>query len=535
MPVSGASLSGVDSTALNRVAWRLRHRRAAHARETVTGALIWLMPVVALVVVLYVPNHYLSPSRAVAYLAALGIVVIAASRPRASLLALIALLPFQGFLLAKIWAWGVPAAVVKDLGAWKEALAIGVTLAGVRGWLASGQRADAVDRLAIAFLALVLVYFALGPEIVPSAPASTSIRALGFRETAGFVLLLLGARHAQLGPDFAHRATRVLLIVGTIVAAIGIYEAIASNAWNRFVVSTIQYTKYEVGVLHTTPNNMWNILTYGQIGGHQVVRVGSVFLSPGTAGFYLLISFAIALERTVRRVSFGTGLAPTLVIGSGLILTETRSAIIGALLVAFLAFQPAAGRQRHFRTQVALVVGVLGLITVPAAIASGALKRFSLLSDSSNTSTKGHETGFSTGVDVLAHHPLGLGLGTGAGTGQRFGVASTTIPENNYLEVGDELGLLPMVVFVALTVALILGLRRKARARDDPLLTASWAAAAGLAVGALFLQTWSDFSVSWTLWGVAGAMLGMTIGERATASGRRVIARAPLARAVEHA
>jgi hypothetical protein len=526
----------MDSSALNRVAGGLRHRWADHAREGVTGAVIWLMPVAALLVVFYLPNHYVSPSRAVAYVAALGIVVIAASRPAASLLALIALLPFQGFLLAKMWAWGVPATVVKDLGSWKEALAIGVILAGARGWLASGQHADAVDRLALAFLALALVYFALGPEIVPSAPASTSIRALGFRETAGFVLLLLGARHAQLPPDFAHRATRVLLIAGTVVAAAGIYEAISSQAWNRFVVGTIQYTRYDVGVLHTTPNRMWNILTYGQIGGHQVVRVGSVFLSPLTAGFYLLISFAVALERTVRRASFATGLGPTLVIGAGLILTETRSAIIGALLVAFLAFRPAAGRQRHFRTQVALVIGVLALIAIPAAVASGALQRFSLLSDSSNTSTKGHETGFSNGVDVLVHHPLGRGLGTGAGTGQRFAVASTTIPENNYLEVGDELGLLPMVVFVALTVALILGLRRKARARDDPLLTASWAAAAGLAVGALFLQTWADFSVSWTLWGVAGATLGMAVGGPAMVAERRAAAAsAPLARVAEHA
>src|SRR5207302_10029202 len=83
------------------------------------------------------------------------------------------------------------------------------------------------------------------------------------------------------------------------------------------------------------------------------------------------------------------------------------------------------------------------------------------------------------------------------------------IPENNYLEVGAELGILPMLIFVGLTVALIVKLRRAARQRSDPLITAAWTAGVGLAVSAWFLQTWSDFAVAWTYWGVAGAMLGM--------------------------
>jgi hypothetical protein len=253
---------------------------------------------------------------------------------------------------------------------------------------------------------------------------------------------------------------------------------------------------------------MWNILIHGQIGGGQVIRVGSVFLSPLTCGFYLLISFAIGFERTLRRARLSRGLVPTLMIGAGLLLTETRSAIIGALLISFLAFQPAAGRPRHFRTQVALLLGVLALVAVPAAAASGVISRFSLLNDTHDVSTEGHLSGFWDGLGVIQAHPLGLGLGTGAGTGQRFKVQGLTIAENNYLEVGDELGIIPMILFIALTLALIFRLRQLARARDDPLITAAWAAAAGLAVSAWFLQTWSDFSVSWTFWCVAGAMLG---------------------------
>ncbi len=509
------------------VARHLRSLRSRSTRDELARSLIWLLPVMVLVAVYFGPSHSLSIDRVVAYGLALGVVALAMSRPDLCLLALIVLLPFQGLILAKLWGWGVPVSVAKDLGTWKEALGLAVVFAGARNYIASGRRADAVDRLALAFVGFAALYFFLQPEIVPGAPAATSVRALGFRETAGFVLLMLGARHAPLPPGFARRAAKALLAVGVVVAGAGIYEAVRPDAWNRFVVGTMYYTRYQVAVLGTIPNNMWNILTHGQIGGGQVIRVGSVFLSPLTCGFYLLISFAVGFERTVRRARFTSGLLPTMIIGAGLLLTETRSAIIGALLIAFLAFRPTAGRQRHFRTQVALVLGVLALIAVPAAAASGVLSRFSLLNDSHDVSTQGHVSGFWDGLNVIGSHPLGLGLGTGAGTGQRFQVQGLTIAENNYLEVGDELGVVAMILFVALTLGLIRQLHRFARARDDPLVTAAWAAAAGLAVGAWFLQTWSDFSVSWTFWCLAGAMLGA--GARSTVKAAAPVSQPPRA------
>ena len=63
---------------------------------------------------------------------------------------------------------------------------------------------------------------------------------------------------------------------------------------------------------------------------------------------------------------------------------------------------------------------------------------------------------------------------------------------------------------------------------DDPLTTAAWAAGIGLAFSALFLQTWVDFGVAWTYWGIAGAMLRLaerskaTVAEPKPAPARRV-------------
>src|SRR2546423_1692166 len=191
---------------------------------TTTGS-IWLLPVVVIGLIYFSPKHLLSASTAVTGLLAFSIVVVATRWPDRSLILLIILLPFQGLFLAKLWGWGVPSSVVRHLGAWKEALALGVIVAGARSFIASGRRADAIDRLGLGFVVFALLYLVIQRSIIPSAPSSSSIRLLGFREEAGFVLVLLGARHAPLPVNFLERLGRVVLVVAAVVSAIGLYEA----------------------------------------------------------------------------------------------------------------------------------------------------------------------------------------------------------------------------------------------------------------------------------------------------------------------
>ena len=163
----------------------------------------WLVPV-ALAAFVY-GTHGAYVSRALAALAALAVVVLAARRPDRSLLLLVAGLPFQGLFLAQLYRWGVPAAIVRPLGSWKEALGLGVVLAGIGGYRAGRQRLDSLDKLGLAYVAVVGAY-ALAPHFfAPGAPIESSARSLAFRASAGFVILLLAARHAPLPADFGAR------------------------------------------------------------------------------------------------------------------------------------------------------------------------------------------------------------------------------------------------------------------------------------------------------------------------------------------
>lgn len=485
----------------------LLHARAA--RPALVAGAIWIFPVAVIWLIYFSPRHIVSADKAIAYLIGVGIIILASRRPDRSLIILILFLPIGPMVLAKLFALGLPEAVVAHLSAWKECLALGVVVAGARNFIARGRRADTLDRVALGFVALVALYAALQQVFVPGAPSPLNVKLLAFRETAGFVLLLLGARHAPLPPGFAERAMKAVFFMGAVVAAIGVFEAADSSAWNQFVVRTVQYPTYQFDVLHTVPPNPLDIRVYGFLGGHRFVRVGSVFIDALSCSWYLILPFAIGMERAIRRTASPLLVLATVLIAAALVLTQTRSAIFGALVVATLCLAPAAGRQHHWRTQVAVLLCALAVFGIPGAFASGVASRVQQISNTGDTSTAGHLNGLKQGFQTMENNGLGKGIGTAAGTGQRIGTTGFVIPENYYLEMGDELGFIGLLSFVALVIALVRFLRRGTRASPQPLIAATWASAIGLSVAAWFLQTWNTLIVAWTFWGVAGAMVAV--------------------------
>src|SRR5947209_5075189 len=206
--------------------------------------LVWLLAVLVIAAVYAPARPPVSAATVIGGLLGLALLIAAIRRPDRALLTIIVLLPFQGFLLAYLWRLGVPTSIVRHLAAWKEALALGVVIAGFHAYVREGRHADGLDRLALGFVLLAALYLIAQHLIVPSAPTSSSVRLLGFREDAGFVLLLLGARHAPLGERFLTRAARWAMVAGVLVGGVAVFEAVDSGGWNHFVVNTVQYPHY---------------------------------------------------------------------------------------------------------------------------------------------------------------------------------------------------------------------------------------------------------------------------------------------------
>jgi hypothetical protein len=257
---------------------------------------------------------------------------------------------------------------------------------------------------------------------------------------------------------------------------------------------------------------MFNVEIKQTIAGHALTRVGSVFFSPLSLGFYLVLVLGLGVAFAARGRARLLNLAIALAAGC-LLATITRSAILSGAVVLILALLPEKAlrtHSQHSRKVRFAIVALVGLIALaPVAVATGVSNRSSAALSGGADATD-HVSSTTKGLQSLASHPLGLGIGTAPGVGNRFDVSGQLTSENAYLQVGNELGLPELVIFIALLYLVVRRLGRAESADDDraPLARGIRLAALGLVVGGLFLHVWLDFSLAITLWGGAGLAIG---------------------------
>ena len=119
-------------------------------------------------------------------------------------------------------------------------------------------------------------------------------------------------------------------------------------------------------------------------------------------------------------------------------------------------------------------------------------------------STDEHSQATKHGLQVVEHHPLGLGLGS-AGPAS-FHSAAPLIPEDYYLQIAIETGVIGLILFVA--VELVVGWRLARAATPTSLAPPILAALVGVSIVNLFLQGWADSATALIFWAAAGATLG---------------------------
>jgi hypothetical protein len=475
----------------------------------------WALPPAIAVVVLQVSASRLQ--LLIGGLIAAGVVILVARAPAAGLLSLVALLPFQEAILAFLYRSGAPSGAVRALGGWKEAVVAGLVLAGLKGFRTSGRRLDALDFVALAYIAVATAYLAAPGLFVRGsvgAPPSLSVRLLAWRVDTLFVFALLAARHSLIGMAVRRRFIKVGLAAGAVVAGIGCFEALDTSTWNNFAVNTLGVPRYQAAVLHTTyfPLGMNSVEMKQTVAGHLFTRVGSVFFSPLTFGFYLVLVLGVGIAAASRGRTRPLHLAIALAAGA-LLATITRSAILSGAIVLILGLLPdntlRSNWQRSRKVRFAMVA-LVGLIALAPLVVTTGVSHRSSAALSGGADATDHVSSTTRGLQSLVAHPLGLGIGTAPGVGNRFNVSGQLTAEDAYLQVGDELGVAELVLFVALLFLVVRRLGRAQTADDDsaPLARGLRLAALALVVGGFFLHVWLDFSLAISLWGGAGLAIG---------------------------
>jgi O-antigen ligase len=181
-----------------------------------------------------------------------------------------------------------------------------------------------------------------------------------------------------------------------------------------------------------------------------------------------------------------------------LVANQTRANLLAAVLLFLVLLRPVRAGENPGRTRMAFGAAILVILVAPFFAES----RLSGQSSADRLSTQGHLQEWETGWRQIQAKPLGTGLGTAPGVGDRY-TSQAVISDNSYLQVGAELGVFTMVLFVTLLGATL----RKLASEPSQLGRAMFAVGCGLAFAGMFHHVWITYALPWAFWGGAALCL----------------------------
>lgn len=192
-----------------------------------------------------------------------------------------------------------------------------------------------------------------------------------------------------------------------------------------------------------------------------------------------------------------------------LIFTYSRGAWAGALVsLLFLSWIILPGQ----RTQ-RMVVAILAVCVIIGGLLAVGLRHnatfqnifFHTESGSviKTTSDQGHASALRNGMNDLIHEPLGRGPGT-AGPASAYNNNQPRIAENYYIQIGQEVGWLGLILFLAIYYLIAHKLWQR---RTETLALILLISLVGISLVNLVSHAWTDDTLSYLWWGLAGIAL----------------------------
>ena len=470
------------------------------------------------------------PSTVVGAALAIGLLCLVAAgvwlawrRPFVALGVLVAGMAFHNFVLMVLLVLRTPPPLIRAVQSWKELLIGVLALVAAnqllrirREWRI--QRLIAMDWIAIAFTAVLVVYLFIPSSLLPGS-ANFIQRLLAFR-TAFLIPLIyfLGRLFSRPSQLDLRDARWIVVGAGAVVGAFGLYEL--------WFVPTIRWLDWGVNLYSSwlgfsykgpagLPENFFQSLPDGLL----LRRMVSTYISPLGIAYTGLILWPVAVvlldrPRPSRRATVAAGLAAGFLL-LGILFSVTRLALamlaVEAVILALLLRTPIA-----FVLAPVVVGSVLAILFIYPYV--GPVVNPALLPGASNAHTivyfgdpsfAEHLRALTGDMRFVAQHPFGNGLG---GSVHRFvgtTLSTTGTGESAIFGMFGDLGLVGGVLYLAMYVlGLYYGLRAlratpgTSLARFLPLI----ACVGGLALAPITLTSdvWSDFSVTFLYWWAVG-------------------------------
>jgi O-antigen ligase len=405
----------------------------------------------------------------------------------------------------------LPEGLVREIAAWKEvALLLLLLVVFVRAISGRGPSVSLVwtDFWIGGLFVLALVYLVAGTLLLREVPLSTQL--LGLRQTVFFMLLyFVGRATPDLVDDSTMKKIFVLVIVTCVlgilerflIPPIGLVALGVASYFNDFLGATSMTVGNDFGL----PTNYWAVL-----GGHQVRRMGSVYLSgQGFAvPFILFFPLITAWVFWRPRRSLWQILAYVLIC-TALLLTITRMTIVVALLQALLFILM---RRKPEWAVAGLSLAAMLFLAALVLVPGFPIYVLHTLSGQ-EASTAGHLSDWSNGALSFIQQPWGFGLGTADATAARTGLVHIT-GDNLYLTYAIQMGLVGFLLLV-LALGSIIGhainlFHRAQTETHERMGVAIWLATIGLMINGMTAVVFSSLTFGWLFFWLAGAVVTMS-------------------------
>ncbi len=241
-------------------------------------------------------------------------------------------------------------------------------------------------------------------------------------------------------------------------------------------------------------------------------RAFSTLGGPNQLGAYLIVPISFAIVYAIRNKQIWLGFI-ALLLGTALFVTYSRSAWVGALAAVITALIIVLKGKLRVGFLLALVgiafVGALYLprvLTGPNSTLQYILLHGRVLERVLEGSDVDRLESFTNTTDMIVKQPFGHGLGS-AGPAS-FKAQTPVIPENWYLQIAYETGVIGLILYI-IAFGLLLG--DFLRNRKDPLAASLFAATVGILVANLFLHAWADSTLALVVF----CLYGLYRGQRA--------------------
>lgn len=399
-------------------------------------------------------------------------------------LAILALMPFHAFFSVYLGYVGFNRNLVQS---WKEILIIILVFSWFIYQMANKRLAFKLDSINIIFFSIVLLSLLITLINHPNSEAilfgiKTNLVAIG--------LYFIAQTPTDKKSFIKNKILWFILAPAIVVSILAILQT--------FIISPDFLYRLGYGKDTIDPKQIVD-------GSLSIFRSFSTLGGPNQLGAYLLVPLAFAVVYGIKQkkwIILSFALPILVAIG----LSFSRSAWIGAILTLSISIIVAVNKKQRVLISIASLIVVL---TVAVAVGILAVKnqRFQnvvlhgrYFENRIEGSDQGRIQAVRDVTNSIIAYPFGHGLGS-AGPAS-FRSEKPVIPENWYLQIAYEIGVIGLILYILVFAGLI---REFIKDINSPLAASLLAATIGILVVNLFLQAWADSTLVLIMFALYGA------------------------------